>query len=106
MLVELLQDLLTLEGYEVLATQSVDDFLRHLRTQTPDAVLIDVNLRGANGLDLLDQIRAQDDYRDLYVVLTSGMDFHRESKQRGADAFLMKPYMPGDLVQLLQNAKH
>lgn len=105
MLVDLLRDLLTLEGYEVLATASPDDFMQDLRAQAPDAVLIDVNLRDANGLELLDQIRSQDELKDLFVVLTSGLDFGRESEQRGADAFLMKPYMPEDLVQLLQNAK-
>lgn len=105
MLVELLQDLLTLEGYDVLATRSTDDFMRELRAHPPDAVLIDVNLRDSNGLELLDQIRAQEQNAAMFVVLTSGMDYGRESKQRGADAFLMKPYMPEDLVQLLQNAK-
>lgn len=100
-LVELLQEFLTFEGYEVLLPQSQDSVLADLRNEHPQSLLMDVNLDGASGLDLLDQIRADDDLKDIFVVLSSGMDYERESKKRGADVFLMKPYMPDDLVRLL-----
>ena len=100
-LVELLQELLAFEGYEVLLPQSPDTLVADLRNEHPQAVLMDVNLDGVSGLDLLDQIRADDDLKDIFVVLSSGLDYERESKDRGADVFLMKPYMPDDLVKLL-----
>lgn len=100
-LVELLQELLAFEGFEVLLPQSHATVVADLRNEHPQAVLMDVNLDGASGLDLLDQIRADDDLKDIFVVLSSGLDYERESKARGADVFLMKPYMPDDLVKLL-----
>ena len=60
-LVELLQDLLGLEGYEVSKPESAGDLLADLRSTRPDAVLMDVNLKGANGLELLGEIRAEKD---------------------------------------------
>jgi DNA-binding response OmpR family regulator len=39
----------------------------------------------------------------MRVIMSSGMDFHTRCLQAGADDFLMKPYMPDDLVKLLKN---
>jgi len=106
-LVNLLQDLLGLEGFEVSKPESADNLLADLRTIRPDAVLIDVNLKGANGLELLGKIRADKDLKDTLVVLSSGMDYRQESLARGADDFLLKPYMPDDLMKILnQKIKH
>lgn len=100
-LVDLLQDLLGLEGYEVSKPESAGNLLADLRSTRPDAVLMDVNLKGANGLELLGEIRADKELKDTFVVLSSGMDYRQESLARGADDFLMKPYMPDDLMKIL-----
>ena len=106
-LVDLLHDLLDLEGYAVSKLKSAKNALAELRASQPDALLMDVNLKDANGLDLLGQIRADEDLKDMLVVLTSGMDYRQESLARGADDFLMKPYMPDDLIEILkQKIKH
>lgn len=101
-LVELLHDLLGLEGYEVSKFKNSDNIMAELRLTRPDAILIDVNLKGANGLELLGKIRADEDLKDTLVVLSSGMDYRQESLARGADDFLMKPYMPDDLMSILK----
>jgi DNA-binding response OmpR family regulator len=100
-LVDLLHDLLGLEGYEVSRPNSADTILADLYSNRPDAILLDVNLKGANGLDLLGKIRADETLKDIFVVLSSGMDYRQESLARGADDFLMKPYMPDDLMKIL-----
>ena len=106
-LVELLQDLLGLEGYEVSKPKNAQNLLADLRSTRPDAILMDVNLKGANGLELLGKIRADEDLKDTLVVLSSGMDYRQESLARGADDFLQKPYMPDDLMKILnQKIKH
>lgn len=100
-LFDLLHDLLHFEGYEVIKPATLQTVIEDMHTQRPAAVLIDVNLQGANGLDLLDQIRADKDLKGVPVLLTSGLDYRQESLQRGADGFLQKPYMPDELVKLL-----
>jgi CheY-like chemotaxis protein len=100
-LVELLQDLLGLEGYEVSKPKNAQNLLADLRSTRPDAILMDVNLKGANGLELLSKIRADEDFKDTLVVLSSGMDYRQESLARGADDFLQKPYMPDELMKIL-----
>ena len=102
LLFELLHELLGLEGYQVTKPVSMDNILAELSADRPDAVLIDVNLKDANGLDLLSKIRADQELKGLVVLLSSGSDYRQESAQRGADGFLMKPYMPEDLLTALK----
>ncbi len=102
MMFELLNELLGLEGYQVTKPKSLDNILAELTADRPDAVLIDVNLKDANGLDLLSKIRADQQLKDMIVLLSSGSDYRQESVQRGADGFLMKPYMPEDLLTALK----
>ncbi|MEX2162548.1 MAG: response regulator [Anaerolineales bacterium] len=101
-LFELLEGLLSLEGYRVSKLASLEHLVPELKTDRPDAVLIDVNLKGANGLDLLGKIRSDQELKGMVVLLTSGADYRQEAEDRGADGFLMKPYMPDDLISVLR----
>lgn len=102
MLFGLLEDLLGLEGYRVTKPVSLAELVEEVRADRPDALLIDVNLKEANGLELLSKIRADEELKHIVVLLTSGSDYRRESEERGANGFLMKPYMPEELVTALQ----
>jgi DNA-binding response OmpR family regulator len=102
-LVELLQDLLSLEGYEVVTLKDANFPLEEMRQNQPDAILMDVNLKGMNGLDLLAKIRGDSQLKYKTVVMTSGLDLREESLARGATHFLMKPYMPDELIGILKD---
>lgn len=97
----LLRDLLKYEGYEVIKPSAPGEILNEMHTLKPAAVLIDVHLKEINGLDLLERIRQDEQLRGTFVVMSSGIDYQRESLQRGADSFIMKPYMPDELLRLL-----
>jgi CheY-like chemotaxis protein len=36
--------------------------------------------------------------------MSSGMDFNERCLREGADAFILKPYMPDDLVRTIRQA--
>jgi DNA-binding response OmpR family regulator len=106
MMISLLKTFLGFEGYEVLAFADGDlrgHILEVLRRELPAVALIDVNLRSINGFDLLADIRQDAALAVMRVIMSSGMDFKAKCLQVGADGFLMKPYMPDDLVRLLKN---
>lgn len=100
----LLQTLLELEGFQVAVSplSSEEDILAAIRTQTPDVVLLDVHLKNADGVSILRAIRSQDIYSNTRVIMTSGMDVSERCLNAGANAFLMKPFMPADLIALLR----
>jgi CheY-like chemotaxis protein len=80
-------------GYAVHAVGSARQALEHLRHAWYDAVVADVRMSGMDGVDLVAEIRARTDIRDLPVVLVSAYDTDAERARglaAGADAFLSK----------------
>ncbi|MGD0574488.1 MAG: response regulator [Anaerolineales bacterium] len=101
-MVTLLRTLLEMEGYTVGSARSGDAVLAMVDQQRPDIVLLDVNLAGQSGLQVLQTLRSRAETRAIRVIMTSGMDLSEQCLQEGADAFLLKPYMPDELVRLLE----
>jgi DNA-binding response OmpR family regulator len=77
------------------------------REVQPDLVLLDVMMPGAlNGLDLCRAIKADARLRQVPVVVLSarGASADREAGlQAGADAYLVKPFSPMQLLDLLNS---
>ncbi len=100
----LLETLLAMEGYDAVSfIESTDEkFINYLIVEQPRAVLLDVHLAYSNGIDLLVKIKQVEQLKDMFVLMTSGMDLQKECKEHGADGFLLKPYMPDDLISWLR----
>jgi len=100
----LLETLLGMEGYEATSfIESTDEkFINYLIQQQPKAVLLDVHLTYSSGIDLLIKIKQEERLNDLFVLMTSGMELETECMEKGADGFLLKPYMPDDLLLWLR----
>jgi CheY-like chemotaxis protein len=102
-MVTLLKTLLGMEGYQVVALSvEDDDVYEAVRKDRPDVLLLDVHLPRVNGLDILDRVRGDEETKDQKVVMTSGLNLELECKNHGANDFLLKPYMPDDLLKILQ----
>ena len=99
---ELLETLLGFEGYEVESVRDYTHTYERISEVKPDLVLMDVYLRDSNGLDILDQVRAEEDLNEIRVIMSSGMEHSSECYQKGADDFILKPYMPDELIKRIQ----
>jgi CheY-like chemotaxis protein len=102
-MVSLLKTLLELDGFEVAAHRRDMSLLENLRDENPDVVLLDVFLSDADGIELLSEIRSSEDLSDLVVVMTSGMNVSEQCLAAGANAFLLKPYNPSQLLIVIQD---
>lgn len=71
----------------------------------PDMVLIDLNMKGMNGLETLRRFKATD-LNAIYVVLTvsDAEDDLLEALRAGADGYLLKDMEPEDLCSSLLKA--
>lgn len=103
-MLSLLGTLLEFEGFTVLhpADDRPESVMTALRDQKPEVALMDVHLRLFNGLDLLLKAKQDPTIQATRFIIASGMDLDREAKNNGAEAFIMKPYMPDDLIALIQ----
>lgn len=98
-MIDLLSTLLEMEGFQPVKVQQFDAVLAEIKRNKPDVVVMDVHLRDQNGLKILEALRADRSIKPVRVIMSSGMDWQRESLQSGADDFIMKPYMPEELIE-------
>lgn len=99
----LLKTLLTLEGFQVEAFEGKDgDVVDFIQSDRPDVLITDIHLRTHNGIEITRSIRTHPDLTDMIIIITSGMDQESKSLAAGANYFLMKPYMPDDLIKILK----
>jgi DNA-binding response OmpR family regulator len=101
----LLQTLLEFEGFQVLQLDggmSLEDILERLRRDQPELILLDVHLRNLSGFDLVKQLRQDLDIKSIRVLMYSGMELSTECHEAGADGFILKPFMPEDLVATIR----
>ena len=94
------------EGFEV---EWLDDGCRTVEKiqAMPSLVLVllDVVMPGVNGFDVLRQIRAHEQYKNLPVVMLTGHDdpeYVAEGLRAGADGFILKPFKPARLIRYVQ----
>lgn len=102
-MVDLLSKLLSMEGFDVEALTTDADILRAIGKAPPDVLLLDMVFGEHNGLEVLDRVRRLPAGNDVCVIMFSGLSVREECLQHGADDFLLKPFMPDDLMKLLRN---
>ena len=103
--------LLTLEallgryGYNPEVAANAATGMRLLQSKSPALVLLDLQLPDADGLHMLDQIKAE--HPDTQVIILTAHDSLNnaiESIKRGAYHFISKPYAPEELLSLVEKA--
>ena len=105
-MLSLLTTLLGMEGFDVVKAgdDSVEVVYQAVKAEKPDAVLLDVNLHHVNGLDVLRRVRQDPELDTVRVVMSSGIDYSEQCREAGAQSFIMKPYMPDDLINMIRQA--
>ncbi len=102
----LLKTLLELEKLQVIAKTDMqeENILSVIFDEQPDVLIMDVNLRTTSGIAVLQQLRSKPNAPTTKVLMVSGQDLRQECINAGADGFLMKPYMPTELIQWIRTA--
>ncbi len=97
----LLKTVLELEGYKVALVPSPEDVVPTARQEKPMLVLMDVHTGRGDTLDVLRELKSDETLKAMPVVMTSGMDRSPECLAAGADIFLLKPFRPAELLEVV-----
>lgn len=92
-------------GMDCLHYASELEFRRRMGPESIDLLLLDWNLPGVSGIDLLRELRQANS--PLPVVFLTGNDQESDivaGLQAGADDYIVKPARPGELVARIQAA--
>jgi len=100
---EVIATVLTLHGHMVHTAETGDDALKMLAAGTviPGVVLMDAQLPGLSGTELIGELRAAS---KAEIIMISGSQ-PSDELVGAADGFLMKPFGPGDLAKELGQHK-
>ena len=98
-IVELLSDILSPEGFNILTTNNGVDAVEIAIKERPDMVILDINMGHMSGFEILDAIKKRIETR---VILFSGIfgdtDTAVASIKSGADDFFTKPFQPDQIL--------
>ncbi len=100
-----LRALLAERGYAVSSLYSGQEALKRLELETVDLLLIDQQLSDISGLELLRQVRSQDDAQNVLLVTSAeGTDVAAEALRLGAFECLKHPCDVDELILTVERA--
>lgn len=105
---QILSDFLAANGYETVAASSGPEGITRFERDSPDLMLIDVQLPRKNGFELCREIKSHPLGKALPILLMSAVYSDRDQSSRTnqvgalADGYLAKPF---DLVALLATVR-
>lgn len=106
-ILDLLETLLSNEGYEALVCTSGEEAFEFLDRRLPDLILLDIHLPGINGFGVREKLQQRSAIRDIPVIFMTG-DSNRESIQRSFEAggvdYISKPFMPIEVLSRINIA--
>ena len=91
----LIKDSLLQIGFSCFEAENGNQAIQLIKHTSLDLVIADVNMPEKNGLELLKDIRADDNMKDLPVVLTMLEPFEdliTDAKKLGMNYYLVKPF--------------
>jgi CheY-like chemotaxis protein len=104
-MISLLTTLLQLEGHQVSKPDPGASVVQAAQQIQPDVLLMDVYLAHEDGIEMLKQMRSTPELKDTFVVMQSGLNASHECMSAGANAFLLKPYPPDELLACIAGAQ-
>jgi len=82
----------TVRNYEVLNALSGKEAIEITKREKPRIILLDINMRGIDGIETLKRIREFD--KDVAIIMVTGVkdeDIATKAKELGADDYITKP---------------
>jgi len=93
------------QGYEVCSAGTGEDALKLLREENPDLMLLDIQLPGINGLEVLEKARAMDEEVVIIMISAIGvLETAVKAMRMGAYDFVNKPFNLDELSIVIKKA--
>lgn len=106
MIRSLLRLILREDGYNVVGEaatgEGIVDDCKHAH---PEVLLLDINMPGADGLQVLEKIRmAQPEVKVIMISADATLERVTEALQKGASGFIVKPFNAAKVLDDISNA--
>jgi CheY-like chemotaxis protein len=92
-------DALDSEGFRTVRASNGEAALAAVEVSRPDLILLDVNMPGIDGWDVLRRLRAKAGPHQPIVVMTGQYAGQEQALSSGAQGYLAKPFDLDDLIE-------
>jgi len=96
-------------GYRIIAAKGVDEAMQVLKERKPDLILSDVHMPAKDGFDFIQEVKADDELRNIPFVFISSTVWGDRERDRGlslgADQFIVRPIEPQALIVELETSR-
>ncbi len=102
----LAESILRQGGYDVSVAASGADAMEWIRAQLPDLVLLDLSLPDLEGARVCELLKSDSSLRGIFILIllnTNEIKRQKELKALGADGFVVKPFIPKDLINQVES---
>ncbi|MFC1735701.1 sigma-54-dependent transcriptional regulator [Candidatus Hydrogenedentota bacterium] len=104
-ILEVLRDRLEAEGHQVLTASNGEDGLELIAAESPDLILLDLQMPGMDGIDVLHSMREKRlDATVLVMTAFATIDKTVQAMRAGAYDFIPKPFEPDHVKLVIQKA--
>jgi len=103
---EMLDDFLRLKGHQTVVVEDGQSALEVLQDKPLDIALVDIQLPGMSGLELIREMRLMPDLRNIRIVAVTAQAMAGDRErclEAGADDYLAKPIKLRELTSILEN---
>ena len=91
------------EGFEVLMAHDGKMALERWKAESPDLIILDLNLPKIDGLEVCQRIRAQAETPLIILSVRDGEDDIVRGLELGADDYVVKPFSPRQLMARVES---
>jgi response regulator RpfG family c-di-GMP phosphodiesterase len=89
-------------GVEIEEAENAASATALVDTQVPDAIVLDVQMPGESGIDFCRRLKRDVRTHAIPIVLLTGSIERADAGRAGADAVLMKPFSPLELLAVVE----
>lgn len=92
-------------GYEVVQAVDGNDALEKFSTESFEMLITDLNMPGIDGIDLIRQVRQKPGNRFMPIIMltTESQESKKiEGKSAGASGWIVKPFKPEQLLNVVK----
>jgi two-component system phosphate regulon response regulator PhoB len=95
--------------YRMYEADNGKDALEMANAEHPDVMILDVTMPGGiNGLQVCEALKKDPKLSSIFVVLLSARGQKSDieaGRQAGADAYIVKPFRPGHLIEVIESRR-
>lgn len=93
------------QDYIISSVDNGDDCLLEVEKNTPDLILLDVNMPGTDGISVCKTLRADKRYDDVRIIFVSALASEKEKESgfaAGGNDYITKPFIEDDLLDVVR----